>query len=261
MNQSNPEEEIEKIRSFLQKTFQTQGKKNAVIAVSGGIDSALSLTLLTKAIGKEFVFPLFLPYGDQSVEDSMLIAKWNNIPEKNWRTIDIKRMVDVFSDTLCHPGTSSDEEPYPGSSIEKIRIGNIMARTRMIVVFDTAKELDALVCGTENKSEHYLGYFTRFGDSASDIEPICHLYKTQVRQLASFLNLPEVFVSKAPSAGLWDNQTDEQEMGFSYEDADKALSILLQESSESIDPKLLKKVKKTMESQAFKLQVPYVLFP
>jgi NAD+ synthase len=127
----------------------------------------------------------------------------------------------------------------------------------MIVVFDTAKRLDALVCGTENKSEHYLGYFTRFGDSASDIEPICNLYKTQVRELVVALGLPKVFLEKAPSAGLWAGQTDEQEMGFSYEDADRALAILLGESSEQIDPTTLSKVKKVMTAQAFKLEVPY----
>ncbi len=153
-------------------------------------------------------------------------------------------MVDAFANELAASG---------------LRKGNIMARARMIVVFDTAKKLDGLVCGTENKSEHYLGYFTRFGDAASDIEPISTLYKTQVQEMATFLGLPEIFTTKAPSAGLWEGQTDEKEMGFSYEDADRAVAVILGESKESIDPTILNKVKALMDSQAFKLKVPYKL--
>ncbi len=235
---------IPEITTFLKTTFTNQGKSAAVIAVSGGIDSALSLTLLTKALGPEAIYPIFLPYGNQSVEDSHLIAEWNKIPQKNWKTVNIQPTVDLLAKTL---------------ESTKFRTGNLMARVRMIVVFDRAKELDALVCGTENKSEHYLGYFTRFGDAASDIEPICGLYKTEVREMAKELELPSIFLEKAPSAGLWDDQTDESEMGFTYDDADKALAVLLEESTEKIDPILLSKVKKLMDAMAFKHQVPYVL--
>lgn len=238
------QDEVNKIVKFLQKTHRTQGKSQGVIAVSGGIDSALSLTLLCRAIGAENVHPLFLPYNDQSVEDSKLACSWNKIPEENWKMVDISPYVDALA---------TDLQAFD------LRKGNLMARMRMMVVFDTAKDLDALVCGTENKSEHYLGYFTRFGDSASDIEPICHLYKTGVRELVEFLQLPEVFLSKAPSAGLWAGQTDEEEMGFSYQDADKALSVILGESTQELDPAVLSKVKKVVDSQAFKLQVPYTL--
>lgn len=237
----------QRIVVFLKNTFQNQGKTKGIIAVSGGIDSALSLTLLTQALGPKNVFPLFLPYGDQSIEDSQFIAKWNKIPVKNWETINIKPAVDLLSQSL-HVKLK-----------DKVRLGNIMARVRMISVYDRAKSLDALVCGTENKSEHYLGYFTRFGDSASDIEPICHLYKTDVRELARQAMLPEIFLTKAPSAGLWQDQTDEAEIGFSYEEADKALKVILGESSEPIEESILNKVKKIVEAQAFKLHVPYGL--
>lgn len=237
-------ESIPTIVTFLKTVFKAQGKSKAVIAVSGGIDSALSLTLLSKALGPEAVYPIFLPYKDQSITDSVVIAEWNGIPKANWKTINIQPAVDILANTL---------------SASQFRRGNIMARVRMICTFDFAKELDALVCGTENKSEHYLGYFTRFGDAASDIEPICSLYKTQVRQMATDLAIPSLFLDKAPSAGLWENQTDESEMGFSYEDADKALAVLLGETSEKVDATLLAQVKKVMDSQAFKLKVPYQL--
>jgi len=107
---------------------------------------------------------------------------------------------------------------------DNVRLGNIMARVRMIILYDLAKKHNALVCGTENKSENLLGYFTRFGDQASDFEPIQHLYKTQVYQLAKFLGVPKNIVEKTPTAGLWHGQTDEEEFGFTYKEADQVLS-------------------------------------
>jgi NAD+ synthase len=136
----------------------------------------------------------------------------------------------------------------------------------MICVFDIAKKLDALVVGTENKSEHYLGYFTRFGDAASDIEPICHLYKTQVRQLAQFIHLPEIFLTKAPSAGLWIGQTDEAEMGFSYAKADQVLEKLIDEHTPvediqiaGVSAEVVQKIIAQLETMQFKREVPYML--
>ncbi|MEP7167113.1 MAG: NAD(+) synthase [Candidatus Woesebacteria bacterium] len=233
---------IPEITGFLKKVFTTQAKTKAVIAVSGGIDSALSLTLLAKTLPKDQIFPLFLPYGDQSTQDAKTICTWNQIPTKNWKTVDIKPAVDLLSQTLA----ATD-----------LRKGNIMARVRMIIVFDIAKRLDALVCGTENKSEHYLGYFTRFGDSASDIEPLCHLYKTQIREIAETLDLPKVFLEKAPSAGLWDGQTDENEMGFTYEEADRAIEKYLQDKKAATETE--QKVFSALQKADFKLHVPYSL--
>lgn len=111
------------------------------------------------------------------------------------------------------------------SDLDKVRLGNVMARVRMMVLYDLAKKLNAIVCGTENKSEYYLGYFTRFGDAASDFEPIAHLYKTQVYQLAKYLGVPKEFIDKTPTAGLWPGQTDEGEFGFTYKEADAVLQL------------------------------------
>ena len=110
-------------------------------------------------------------------------------------------------------------------SIDKVRLGNIMARIRMIIIYDLAKKHNALVAGTENQSEYLLGYFTRFGDQASDFEPIQHLYKTQVYQLAKFLGVPKNIIEKEPTAGLWNGQTDEGEFGFTYQEADQVLYL------------------------------------
>ncbi|PIY80669.1 MAG: NAD(+) synthetase [Candidatus Pacebacteria bacterium CG_4_10_14_0_8_um_filter_42_14] len=243
--------ELVKITDFLRQTFSKTGKTKAVIAVSGGIDSAVALTFLVRALGSENVYPIMLPFANQSSEDSKKIITWNGIPEGNTREINIENFVKSFQEKL------QIDSP--------VRLGNIKARSRMIVVFDLAKELDALVCGTENKSEKHLGYFTRFGDAASDIEPLSTLYKTQVRELAQELGLPQEFIEKAPSAELWSGQTDEEEMGFSYEVADKVLVELIDNKRTvdeiiargEFDKLLVERVAERVESQKFKQVVPY----
>lgn len=271
MKRTSPEKTTTELVQFLNKIFTQNKKKSGVIAVSGGVDSAVSLTLLCKALGSENVFPILLPYKRQSTEDSELICSWNKIPKKNWQIVNIEPLVQVAVAIL------------PGLSEDQMRLGNIMARSRMLVVYDFAKALNALVCGTENRSEEFLGYFTRFGDEASDIEPIQSLYKTQVWELAKHLGLPEVFVTKAPSAGLWQDQTDEAELGFSYTQADAVLAALLDahggrryvqliEGSNlkavhdeltgelpEIAPETIKKVLQQVASQQFKHEVPYTL--
>jgi NAD+ synthase len=212
----NPSQTVDTIVTFLVTTFQTNHKVKVAVAVSGGIDSAVSLTLCTRAFGADKVIPVFLPHQDQSVVDSQAIATFNQIPESQWRQINIEPVVAGFTEA------AETQDQY--------RLGNAMARARMILLYDIAKEADALVCGTENKSEKYLGYFTRFGDEASDIEPIQHLYKTQVRQLAEHLKLPEQFLSKSPSAGLWQDQTDQDELGFSYQAADQVLQLYIDQN-------------------------------
>jgi NAD+ synthase len=178
------------------------------------------------------------------------------IPFENRKVLNIASMVNAACRSL-----QIDEN-------DKLRKGNVMARMRMVAVFDYAKSKNALVVGTENKSEHHLGYFTRFGDEASDLEPLIGLYKIQIRQLVKELELPAVFLEKEPSAGLWQGQSDEEEFGFSYELADQVLYYLIDqqkakkeildlfaENQQDLVKKVLEQVKKT----AFKHQVPYSL--
>jgi NAD+ synthase len=235
--------------TFLRSVFTSTQKTTGIVAVSGGIDSAVSLTLLTKALGPENTYALFLPYGDQSIADSKAIAAWNNLPTDHIFIENIKPTVDQLS-TQLHLEKS-----------DHMRKGNLMARSRMIILYDYAKKLDALVVGTENKSEEYLGYFTRFGDAASDIEPIKQFTKTQIRAVSLELGIPETFRTKAPSAGLWEGQSDEQELGFTYEQADQVIEALENNQLESLSlqKEIKEKVLARIHSQHFKHEVPYTI--
>lgn len=211
----NPSEEKEKIVSFLRKTFLAQGIDHAIIGLSGGIDSTVSLFLLKEVLPPENIHVTHMYYFKPVFADVEKIVKQANIPESNIHVVSIKEAVDAAV-KINAVGTSEED---------KIRIGNIAARMRMIILFDLAKKHDALVVGTENHTEYLLSYFTRFGDQASDIEPLEHLYKTQVYQLAKYLGVPNAIIKQHPTAGLWQGQTDEGEFGFSYEEADNVLHL------------------------------------
>lgn len=199
---------------FLVETLKKAGHKKVVVAVSGGVDSAVTLTLCIRALGAENVIVAMLPCGPiskKSLTRSKELVTKLKIPNENIHTVDISPAVDACA---AH-----------SLSTTKHRRGNIMARVRMIVVYDIARANKALVVGTENKSEHLLGYFTRFGDEASDIELVRGLYKTQVFMLAKHLEIPASTQKAEPSAELWDGQSDKEQLTFSYEDADPILYL------------------------------------
>jgi len=251
----NVNSEATRIIEFIRSTVKNTGFISIVVAVSGGVDSAVSLTLAANALGEENVYPILLPYGilnTQGVLDGMEVINQLRIPLTHVVRIDIKQAVDgmVGKEVL---------------GIDNVRKGNIMARVRMIHLFDQAKKRQALVVGTENKSEKLLGYFTRFGDEASDVEPIAHLYKTQVVELATYLLIPQSILLKPPSAGLWPEQSDEKEFGFTYKDADKILSLLYDEKktveevvASGFDRMLVEKIQARVTQNSFKHQTPYV---
>ena len=212
MKHINPKQETERITTFIKQSFATAGFTDTVIGLSGGVDSAVSCVLAVRALGLEHVHPILLPYGPlntRGVIDAMELVEKTKIPMMRVTRIDIKSAVDQLVRI----------DPF----MDRVRKGNIMARIRMTYLFDAAKKHRALVMGTENKSEHELGYFTRFGDEASDVEPILHLYKIEVYELAKFLEVPESIITKPPSADLWPEQTDENELGFTYGEADEVL--------------------------------------
>lgn len=249
MNNFDCEKEIKKITSFLKNVFQKTGKQRAVLAWSGGIDSTVSLFLLRKALEPKQITVLHLPYSVSYLTDFQEIQNKLQLMPDTFFEISIKSIVNE----ICRVNEIKEND--------HIRKGNSMARTRMILLYDYAKKLDALVCGTENKTEELLGYFTRFGDEASDIEPIRHLYKTQVYQLARQLGVPEIILNRKPTAGLWEGQTDEGEFGFTYEEADNVLYRYFdkKESIKTIEKewKNAKKIILFCKTNEFKKKVPY----
>ena len=179
----NPITETKKIITFLRTVAKQQHIDHFVLGLSGGIDSATSAYLAVKAFGPKKVILVHMPYFAVDTDVNSVVTALG-IPHENFHIVSIKEAVDTLSKTL--------------GDLDTIRKGNLMARTRMILLFDCAKKYNALVIGTENKSEHLLSYFTRFGDEASDIEPIRSYYKTQVYQLANYLGVPQSIMQKAP---------------------------------------------------------------
>lgn len=248
----NAQETAKKLETFIRNAVKTIGREKVLVAVSGGVDSATSLTLAVRSIGGKNVYPVLLPYGKlngQGTLDALTLVNSLSIPRKNVYKIDVKPLVD--------PILNSDQ------TMDNIRRGNIMARIRMVVLYDLEKKLEGVVLGTENKTEHLLGYYTRFGDEASDIEPLRNLYKTQIYQLARFLNVPNNIINKPPTAGLWPGQTDEGEFGFSYSFADEILYFYYEEKlskqeilKKGYDKKMLDKLWWWIEKGALKQKLP-----
>lgn len=220
-----------------------------VIGLSGGIDSSVAAALAVKALGRNNVKGLLLPYktsSKDSISDALLLADKLKIET---RLIDISESVDALV-------------KFP---MDKLRKGNIIARMRMICLYDYSNEVGGLVIGTGNKTEILLGYSTLHGDSASAINPIGDLYKTQVWQLAELLDIPEQIIKKKPSADLWAGQTDEGELGFTYDEADRFLYYLIDcrySDEELIElgfkKEFIKKVKKTIQRNQFKRLPPII---
>jgi len=206
---------INSLTRFIQKTVADAAYSKVVLGVSGGIDSSLSAFLSVRALSPENVLVLRLPYrtsSPESLEHAQLVIDQLEVQAK---TIDITATADALL------------ENYPDTTA--LRRGNVMARVRMINIYDQSAAFPGLVVGTGNKTESLLGYCTIHGDGAYDFNPLADLYKTQVRQLARELNVPEEIINKAPSADLWIGQTDEDELGYSYDEMDRLLFLLVEE--------------------------------
>ncbi len=203
------------LTGFIKSEITRTGLTRAVINLSGGIDSAVACVLAAEALGPENVQAIRLPYrtsSSDSLDHAQMIIDMTGVQAI---TVEITGMVDPLI------------AQFPDMS--PVRKGNIMARARMIVLYDQTVAFNGLAVGTGNKTEILLGYTTLYGDSACAINPNGDLYKTQVRQLSRALGIPSGIIDKAPSADLWSGQTDEGELGFTYAEVDKLLYLLIDE--------------------------------
>lgn len=201
------------LSGFIRSEIQRAGFQHAVIGLSGGLDSALSCFLAAEALGPGNVLAVCMPYRSssaESLEHAQMVIDALGVRSV---IIPITEMVDPLI----------ERDPQ----INAVRQGNIMARARMIVLYDQSEVFKGLVVGTGNKTEILLGYTTLYGDSACALNPIGDLYKTQVRQLAAAMGVPEPILTKAPTADLWQGQTDEGELGFTYAEVDQLLYLLV----------------------------------
>ena len=200
---------------FIKDEVNNAGFSKAVIGLSGGIDSAVATYLAVEALGAHNVLPVMMPYKNSSPsskEDAETVIKHLNLKSV---LVDITPMVDPLFESQ--------------KIADNLRKGNIMARQRMIVLYDLSQKEKALVIGTSNKTESLLGYGTLYGDMACAINPLGDLYKTHVWDLAEEFGVPEKIIKKKPTADLWHGQTDEGELGFSYRDADRLLYYMIDE--------------------------------
>ena len=236
---------------FLRENFKKAGFSKAVLGLSGGIDSALVAYLLRDALGKENVLAIMMPYkssNPDSLNHAKLVVEDLKI---NSKSIEITDMIDAYF--------KNEKEAT------SLRMGNKMARERMSILFDYSSKENALVVGTSNKTEIYLGYSTQFGDSACALNPIGDLYKTNIWDLSRYLKIPNELIEKKPSADLWEGQTDEQEMGLTYKEADQILYRMLEENkkveevlTEGFNKDLVDNIVRRMNRSEYKRRMPLI---
>jgi NAD+ synthase len=231
---------IQKIVRFLKKNV---GNKPVILGLSGGIDSALVAYLAVRALEPKKVHTLIMPSDTNTAQDlrlGKLVAKNLNLKSK---IINIKSILDTYKNII---------KPKD----QKI-IGNLKARIRMSLLYTKANELNGVVLGTGNKTELSIGYFTKYGDGGVDLLPIGNLYKTQVRELAKELKIPQEIIDRPPTAGLWDGQTDEGEVGITYEVLDQILEAIEKKKSlTKFKNDDIKKVKMMIKNSRHKRQLP-----
>ena len=204
---------VKKLIEFIDSQLAIRGFTKAILGLSGGLDSTVLAYITSRAIPKSNIYGIILPYGTQSLS-AVLDAK-EVVRDLGIQSIehDIKPMIDSYFNNF--------------TEVDWNRRGNKMARERMSILYDYSAYLKGLVLGTSNKTELLLGYGTLFGDMTGAIQPLGDLYKTQIKAIAVYLNIPKTIIDKPPSADFWSDQTDEKEIGFKYEDIDRLLFAMI----------------------------------
>ena len=239
-----------KLVNFIRRKVTAAGFSRVVVGISGGVDSATVAYLCAEALGNLSVLGVMMPYKKAADKktldfDKLLVGELKIRSE----VIDIAPMIDAYFRNIPRA--------------DKIRRGNKMARERMTILYDKAKEFNGLVVGTGNKTELLLGYCTRYGDAACDLNPLAGLYKMQVYQLAEKLGVPEPIINRAPSAGLWPGQTDEGELGMTYKEIDRLFHYMVDKKFSTarlikvgFKKKFIDKAKSRMSANEYKRRLP-----
>ena len=236
---------------FVRSEVRRVGFKKAVLGLSGGIDSTLSAFIAAKALGAENVCGVRMPYSTSSAETmdhGQLVAEQLGI---RMMTISIAPQIDAYYTQF--------------SDATRLRRANKMARERMTILYDQSAAQDALVIGTSNKTELLIGYGTIHGDMASALNPIGDLYKTQVRALSAYMGVPEAIITKNPTADLWVGQTDEAELGFTYNEVDRLLARMVDERArpdelvaDGFDPAFVSRIARMIQTSHYKRKLPLI---
>jgi NAD+ synthase len=246
MRELDYEKLVVDIQNWIEDYVKNAKADNIVVGLSGGIDSSVTAALCTNALGKERMIGLGLPCSSISkdLEDAKLIAKQLEI---GFEVLDLTSVYDMFLD-IVDSKTRKD----------KIAIANLKPRLRMMALYFIGQSSgNSLVAGTSNRAELAIGYFTKYGDGAADFEPMASLYKQEVRKIARILNIPQRIISKAPSAGLWPGQTDEGEIGLSYDVIDEILyRIDYNLDFKGLNEENIMRVREMMSAAEHKLNMP-----